>query len=171
MACVLKLISFTENQMLLLQNRLRTNFSSSADLQRQSLEWMICQRVMLLSRKTWTSWRNGLTWTLWSSTRRMQSPALGKEQACCDSDRALRQVTQRVCAVSLPGGVQKPFGHGPGQPALGGPAWARRLDQMNPSTLGHSVRFSVTKTCPEVKQTNKTKQNNKTTKQKQQQQQ
>lgn len=129
MACVLKLISFTENQMWLLQNRLRTNFSS-ADLQRQSLEWMICQRVMLLSRKTWTSWRNGLTWTSWSSTRIIQSPALGKEQAYCEADRALGQVTQRVCAVSLLGGVQKLFGHGPGQPVLGGPAWAGRLDQM-----------------------------------------
>lgn len=60
----------------------------------------------------------------------MQSPALGKEQAHCEGDKALGQVAQRICAVSLVGGVQKSSGHGPGQPALGGPASAGQLDQM-----------------------------------------
>ena len=45
-------------------------------------------------------------------------------------DIALAQVAQRGCGVSHLGDTQKPSGHGPGQPALGGPAWAGGLDLM-----------------------------------------
>ena len=37
-------------------------------------------------------------------------------------DRALAWVAQGGCGISLLGDLQKPPGHGPGQPALGGPA-------------------------------------------------
>ena len=40
-------------------------------------------------------------------------------------DQALAQVAQGGCGVSTLGDIQKPSGHGPWQPALGGPAWAR----------------------------------------------
>ena len=39
----------------------------------------------------------------------------------CEGDRALAQVAQGGCGVSFLGDVQKPFGHGPGQVAVGGP--------------------------------------------------
>lgn len=42
----------------------------------------------------------------------------------------LAQVIQGGCGVSNLGGIQKPPGHGPGQVALGGPAWAQELDQI-----------------------------------------
>ena len=49
----------------------------------------------------------------------------------CEHHWALAQVAQRGCGVSLLGDIQKPSGHGPGQLALGGPAWAGvLLDQM-----------------------------------------
>jgi len=40
----------------------------------------------------------------------------------CEGDRALAQVAQRGCRVSILEGIQKPSGHGPGQLAIGGPA-------------------------------------------------
>ena len=47
-----------------------------------------------------------------------------------EDDRALAQVAQRGCGVSISVGIQKPSGHGRGQPVLGGPAWAGGLDKM-----------------------------------------
>jgi len=41
----------------------------------------------------------------------------------CEGDQALKQLAQGGCGVSLLGGIQK-MTHGPGQPAIGGPAWA-----------------------------------------------
>ena len=57
----------------------------------------------------------------------------------CEGDRALSQVAQREGGVSILGGIQKPSGLGPGQLALGSPAWAGgfRPDdlQSSPPTL------------------------------------
>ena len=47
----------------------------------------------------------------------------------CNDDWALEQVAQRG-GVSFLGDTQKPAGHGPDQPGLGGPAWAGGLDSM-----------------------------------------
>ena len=50
-------------------------------------------------------------------------PSEHQETLCyCEGDRALAQVAQRGSGVSLLGGIQKPSGHDPGQPGLGGPA-------------------------------------------------
>jgi len=38
----------------------------------------------------------------------------------CEGDQALAQIVQKHCRISLPGGIQKLSGLGPGQPALGG---------------------------------------------------
>jgi len=46
----------------------------------------------------------------------------------CEDDRALARFACRGCGVSLPGNAQKLFGHGPGPPALGGPASVGGLD-------------------------------------------
>ena len=48
----------------------------------------------------------------------------------CEGDQALAQVAQRACGVSILEDIQKPSADGPGQLALGGPAWAAGLDQM-----------------------------------------
>ena len=40
----------------------------------------------------------------------------------CEGDQALSQVAWRGCGVFILGDIQKPSGHGPGKPALGGPA-------------------------------------------------
>jgi len=58
------------------------------------------------------------------------SPAAGMEYVGCDSDWALAQVAQRGYGVSSFRDIQKLSGHGPGQPDVGGPAWAGKLDQM-----------------------------------------
>ena len=42
----------------------------------------------------------------------------------CEGDRVLARAAQKGVAVSNLGDIQKPPGHGPGQAALGGPAWA-----------------------------------------------
>jgi len=39
-----------------------------------------------------------------------------------EGNQALEQVSQRRCGVSVLGDIKKPYGYGPGQPALGGPA-------------------------------------------------
>jgi len=39
----------------------------------------------------------------------------------CESDGTLQQVVLRGCGLSILA-IQKPSGHGPGQPAVGGPA-------------------------------------------------
>lgn len=56
----------------------------------------------------------------------------------CGHDWALGKVAQRTCGVSLLEGIQKPHECGPGQPALGGCAWADRV-QRSLSDLSHSV--------------------------------
>ena len=48
----------------------------------------------------------------------------------CEGARVLAQVAQGSGGVSILGGIKKPSGHGPGQPALGGPARAGGLDQL-----------------------------------------
>ena len=40
----------------------------------------------------------------------------------CEDDRAVTQVAQRGCVVFILGDIQTLTGHGPGQPAVGGPA-------------------------------------------------
>lgn len=45
-------------------------------------------------------------------------------------DRALAQVAQEGCRVSILGDFQKPNGHSPGQPAISDPVWAGGLDQI-----------------------------------------
>ena len=45
-----------------------------------------------------------------------------RKHFCCEGDRALAQVAQSSGGVSILGDIQKPSGHGPGQPALAGPA-------------------------------------------------
>lgn len=37
----------------------------------------------------------------------------------CECDKAWEHVAQRGCRISILGDIQKPPGHGPGQPALG----------------------------------------------------
>lgn len=43
----------------------------------------------------------------------------------CSGDSLLAWVGKTTCGASILGGVQSSPGHGPGQPALGGPAWAK----------------------------------------------
>jgi len=43
----------------------------------------------------------------------------------CEGDQAMSKAAQRGCEVSIPGDTQNPSGQGLGQPALGGPLWAR----------------------------------------------
>ena len=56
----------------------------------------------------------------------------------CESDQARAQVFQGCCRVSILRNIQKAPGHGPGQPALGGPAWAggwtRGLPEIPPAS-------------------------------------
>ena len=59
-----------------------------------------------------------------------------------EGDRALAHVSQRDCGVSLLGDIQSPPGHGPRQPALGGPTWVgvwTRWRPEVPSNLNCSV--------------------------------
>ena len=58
----------------------------------------------------------------------------------CEGDRALAQVAQGGCGVSLLGDTQKPSGHSPGQPALGHPAGAG----VGPDDFQRSLPTSVT---------------------------
>lgn len=50
----------------------------------------------------------------------------------CMGDWALTNVAWRSCGDSLFGDLQKLPGHGPGQPALGVPAWARGWSRWPP---------------------------------------
>ena len=47
----------------------------------------------------------------------------------CERDWALTESSQRGCGVFILGDIQNLSGHGPGQPALGGPVWTDVLDQ------------------------------------------
>ncbi|KAK4827150.1 LOW QUALITY PROTEIN: hypothetical protein QYF61_015104 [Mycteria americana] len=60
-----------------------------------------------------------------------------------EGGQTLEQVTQRGCGVSIHGAIQSLTGHGPGQPALGGPPSAVRLDQMVPSNLNRSLKMCI----------------------------
>lgn len=51
----------------------------------------------------------------------MEAPNIGKRFHCV-GDLALAHVPQRGSGVCCLGDTQKPFGHGPGQPAQGDPA-------------------------------------------------
>jgi len=68
--------------------------------------------AMSINWNTWRSlWTSGNTFLLWG----WPSTATG---------------CQGSCGVSLLGSIQKSCGHGLGQPALSGPAWAGGLDYM-----------------------------------------
>ena len=59
----------------------------------------------------------------WAQTETQEVPPEHQETLFyCGSDRALAQVAQGDCGVSILGHIQKPSRHGPGQLALGGPA-------------------------------------------------
>ena len=48
----------------------------------------------------------------------------------CEGDWALVQVSQKFCGLSILVNTKKPSGHGPGQPAVGGPAWTGGQDKI-----------------------------------------
>jgi len=51
----------------------------------------------------------------------------------CETDRALAQVFQWGGRASILGDIQELSRHGPGQPAVGGPAWASVDDDLQKS--------------------------------------
>ena len=61
----------------------------------------------------------------------------------CEGDSTLAQVAQDSCGVSIPGDTEKLSGHGPGQPALCGPASAGGLDQMTSRGLFQPPNHSM----------------------------
>ena len=80
-------------------------------------------------------------WRGWSSTtltrdnghklQHRRFPLNIRKHFCyCEDDQARAQAAQGGCGISTHGDIQKPSGHGPGQLAQGGPAWAEGLDQM-----------------------------------------
>ena len=59
----------------------------------------------------------------WAQTEMQKVPSEHEETLFdCEGDRALAQVAQGGCGVSLLRDTEKPTRHGPGQLALGGPA-------------------------------------------------
>ena len=62
----------------------------------------------------------------------------------CEVDWTLAQVAQGDCGVSVLGDTQKPAGHSPGQPTLGGPAWA---GGVGPGDLQRSLPTSTILWC------------------------
>ena len=56
----------------------------------------------------------------WAQTETQEVPSqYQKTLIRCEDDWALAQVAQRGCRVYVPQDIQKPSGHGPGQPAPG----------------------------------------------------
>lgn len=65
----------------------------------------------------------------WAQNETWEIPSKHQETLfIVKSDWELAQTAQRTCAVSILEGIQKPSEHSPGQPVLGGPNWAGRLD-------------------------------------------
>ena len=60
-----------------------------------------------------------------------------------EGGQTLTQVAQRGYGASIPGGIQNPRGHGPEQPGLLDPAWARGLDWRHPESLPTSAVLRV----------------------------
>jgi len=58
----------------------------------------------------------------------------------CESDPALAQVIQKGCGVSFLRDIQKPYGHSPEQPAVGGPDWA---GDLGPDDFQRSLPIST----------------------------
>jgi len=64
----------------------------------------------------WHPWQDEIQWTQ-AETQEVPSKTL----FYCEHDWT--QVAQGDCGASILGHIQKLSGHGPRQPALGGPAW------------------------------------------------
>lgn len=66
----------------------------------------------------------------------------------CEGDRALAQVAQSGCAITIFGDTEKSPGHGPGHLILGSPPWAggwTRWYPDFPGNLNHSVNLCYSK--------------------------
>ena len=83
------------------------------------------QTQALFSAAQWQDQRQ------WVQTKAQEIPSEHEETLFhCEGNQGLAQVACGGCVVSILGGIQKLAGHGSGQLAVGGPAWARGLDRM-----------------------------------------
>lgn len=87
----------------------------------------------------------------WAQVERQEAPLEHEETLChCESAQAGAQGAQRGAGDSILGELQAP-GHGPAQPAVGGPAWAgawtRRPpqvpDSLSPSVIAIAEEYKV----------------------------
>lgn len=69
----------------------------------------------------------------WAQTKIQEIPSEHQETLFhCEGHWTLAQIAQNSGGVFVLGEIQKPSGHGPEEPALGGHAWAGGLDQLTP---------------------------------------